>query len=150
MLRALKSAILVDKLKPFAAKVDFWDSNEWCERPIDEYEIALHTNLSDSTTVKTENLGKWCDEHDLFHVWESTNPSAETDWSQYPDELRAALEAFVAVSKDTTALRGTTPKAALTAWLEKNKPGLSNNARERVATVANWQPTGGAPRTPGE
>jgi hypothetical protein len=47
-------------------------------------------------------------------------------------------------------LRGRSPKAALLAWLETNKPDLSANARERIATVANWQPTGGAPKTPGE
>jgi len=67
----------------------------------------------------------------------------------YPDELRAAVEAFEAVRDDANALRGVTPKTALLAWLSEHKPELSNGARERIATVANWQPGGGAPRTPG-
>lgn len=65
-----------------------------------------------------------------------------------PNELQAALEAFRAVSNDPEALRGRSVKAALLSWLEVNKPGLSVLARERIATVANWRPSGGAPRTP--
>ena len=68
---------------------------------------------------------------------------------EYPAELRAAIEAFDAVSRDPTATKGKSAKAALLAWLEANRPALSNNARERIATVANWQSGGGAPATPG-
>lgn len=71
------------------------------------------------------------------------------DLSQYPGELSAAIEAFNAVRGHAQALAGKTPKAAISAWLEVNKPNLTSNARERIATVANWQPTGGAPKTPG-
>lgn len=69
--------------------------------------------------------------------------------SDYPPELRAAIEAFEAVSRDPAATAKQTPKAALAAWLAEYKPELSGNARDRIATVANWQPQGGAPKTPG-
>lgn len=69
--------------------------------------------------------------------------------AQYPAELRAAIEAFNAVRHDAQAIAGKTPKAAISAWLETNKLELSGSARERIATVANWQPGGGAPKTPG-
>jgi hypothetical protein len=74
-------------------------------------------------------------------------PRPPTD---YPNELRAAIEAFEAVHGDPNAAAKRSPKAALTAWLKANRPELSSNARERIATVANWQPTGGAPKTPSE
>ncbi|TAL82845.1 MAG: hypothetical protein EPN74_15625 [Rhodanobacter sp.] len=63
-------------------------------------------------------------------------------------ELRAALEAHNAVYGDLTALAKKSPRQALAAWLSEHKPELSRKARERVATVANWQPAGGAPKTP--
>lgn len=66
----------------------------------------------------------------------------------YPDELRAAIEAFEAVSSNPSATAKRTPKAALAGWLKMNKPELSANAQKRIATVANWLPAGGAPKTP--
>lgn len=75
-------------------------------------------------------------------------PSASNDLSRFPDELRAAIKAFNAVRNDPGAMRGKTPKQALEAWLLKNTE-LGTAARERVAMVANWQPTGGVPKTPG-
>jgi len=65
----------------------------------------------------------------------------------YPQELAAAIEAFEAVH--TADLAGRSAKSVLLGWLNANRPQLSANARERIATVANWQPTGGAPKTPG-
>lgn len=65
----------------------------------------------------------------------------------YPPELRAAIEGFHAVYGDPSAISGRTPKQALLKWLERNTE-LSKDARDRVATVANWLPKGGAPKTP--
>jgi hypothetical protein len=76
-------------------------------------------------------------------------PELRADSPTYTEELRAAIEAFDAVSADPALTAKSSPKAALFAWLEANKPELSANARERIATVANWQPAGGAPKTPG-
>ena len=69
--------------------------------------------------------------------------------SNYPDKLRAAIEAFEAVSCDPAATTRQSAKAALKSWLAEHRPDLSNNARDAIATVANWQPQGGAPKTPG-
>jgi hypothetical protein len=99
--------------------------------------------------ISEEALAAWCVGRGVViprELFESD--FSPDDGITYPEELRAALEAFVAVR--STPLRGRSPKAALLAWLETNKPDLSANARERIATVANWQPTGGAPKTPGE
>ena len=68
----------------------------------------------------------------------------------YPDELRAAIEAFEAVHADLARLRGRSPKTVVAEWLETHKPELSASARDRIAVVANWQREGGAPKTPGK
>lgn len=68
----------------------------------------------------------------------------------YPRELDIALQAWRAVS--TTEGKGK-PKARIKAWLDtanaelpkENK--LSDEAKERIATVANWDKTGGATRS---
>lgn len=67
-------------------------------------------------------------------------------FASYPPELRIAIEAFEAVSTDASA--NSSPKKAIRKWLDANKPGLTNEAKERIAIVANWKPTGGAPKTP--
>lgn len=75
--------------------------------------------------------------------------SQRLDVSRYPEELKAAIEAFEALQDSAKQSRGRHPKQLLRAWLDANKSHLSGNARERIATVANWQPAGGAPKTPG-
>jgi hypothetical protein len=61
----------------------------------------------------------------------------------YPLELDIAMRAWSAVS--TTEGKGK-PKARIMAWLNTNTD-LSNEAKKRIATVANWDKTGGATRT---
>ena len=70
------------------------------------------------------------------------------EYSNFPEELRAAIDAFTAVKGDEKALAGKSPKQALAAWLNENKQGMTGKAKERVATVANWEAKGGAPKTP--
>jgi len=65
------------------------------------------------------------------------------DYPTYPVELDAALRAWHEVS--TTKGKGK-PKARIRAWLDSNTD-LSNEAKERIATVANWDKVGGASRT---
>lgn len=69
-------------------------------------------------------------------VFDKTNPA-------YPPELDVALQAWQAVS--ATEGKGK-PKARIKAWLDSNTK-LSSEAKERIATVANWDKTGGATRT---
>lgn len=61
----------------------------------------------------------------------------------YPPELDIAVQAWRAVS--TTEGKGK-PKARIKAWLDTNTK-LSNEAKERIAIVTNWEKTGGATRT---
>ena len=149
---AIEQAILLRRLQPFAV----WAYDPECGelRAVAEDELSPYLNLSRDSTIRVEDLAAWCDLKGIEHYWpqqSSTdalgNPGMDT--ARYPIELRAAIDAFEAVSKNSAAIAGRSPRAALVQWLEANKPEIGANARERIATVANWQPAGGAPKTPG-
>ena len=103
-----------------------------------------------STMVRIEELQRWADKRELHHRWRSSKAesSLDIDLSQYPLEIRIAIEAYDAVRHDEKALAGKSPKAALRAWLKSHQSTLSEEARERIATMSNWGPKGGAPKTP--
>ena len=75
---------------------------------------------------------------------------------RYAPKLAAAVHAWLAA----TDLGGKHPRQVLMKWLREhaaNYAGLTDDEGklnetgiEETAKVANWQPTGGAPRTPGE
>ncbi|MFZ1445496.1 MAG: hypothetical protein WAS49_08480 [Candidatus Dechloromonas phosphoritropha] len=74
---------------------------------------------------------------------------------RYAPKLAAAVRAWLAV----TNLNGKTPKQALAKWLREHAAefGMTDDEGkpnetgiEEAAKVANWQPGGGAPKTPGE
>jgi hypothetical protein len=69
-----------------------------------------------------------------------SDKSSET----YPPELDIAFQAWRAVS--ATEGKGK-PKARIRKWLDTNAIHLSNEAKERIVTVANWDKSGGATRT---
>ena len=77
----------------------------------------------------------------MQQVAEKALPVSEK--SNYPIELNFAIQAWQAVS--TSQGKGK-PKARIKKWLDENS-GLSNEAKERIATVANWDKTGGATKT---
>lgn len=149
MNRIVQRAVLSHAL-PYLAAFE-WENNGYSQDslvPIDA--VSAHTHLADATLLRVRDLAGWCDAHNIKHPWQANANAKGMLPDHYPEELRAAIEAFNAVHGDPSAAAKRSPKAALTAWLAANKPELSTNARERIATVANWQPTGGAPKTPGE
>lgn len=62
----------------------------------------------------------------------------------YPPELDLALQAWQAVSNNNGKGK---PKARIKKWLDINTTELSNEAKERISIVANWDKLGGATRT---
>ena len=62
----------------------------------------------------------------------------------YPPELDLANKAWQAVSSNESKGK---PKAQIRAWLDANTKGLSNEAKERISIVCNWDKLGGATRT---
>jgi hypothetical protein len=147
----ITQAVKLGKIKPF--ELMGWYDNGYNSQlePLDQ--VGPNCRISsDDTTIEVAELGRWCESKRIEHHW----PKPEENKSsigilmidKYPAELRAAIEVFEAISGDPTATLKQSPKSAISAWLEKHCPELTNNARERVATVANWQPSGGAPKTP--
>jgi hypothetical protein len=139
MSMSIAQAIFAKKLRAHVVMVKL-DGGEYGLGSIDD--AKQYFDVGDSSQIRVHELAEWCNENAIGHPW---NQSAI---DPYPQELRAAIEAFNAVRGDSSVTKRCSPKAALAAWLEKNKPDLSASARERVATVANWQPAGGAPKTP--
>ena len=61
----------------------------------------------------------------------------------YPPELDLAMQAWEAVRNDKGKGK---PKAKVKAWLDANTK-LSNEAKDRISIVVNWDKSGGATRT---
>ena len=75
----------------------------------------------------------------------------------YSPKLAAAIQAWKVVSAEPARRRGKTVKQALIIWLRQhgNEYGLTKEdgnpnekGIEEVAKVANWETTGGVPKTP--
>ena len=136
----------VHAVNPLAWEANGYDS--WtvpCDCASDE--------LCGETTISVADLVQWATSCAIPHHWPAgatEQPEQPLDLSQFPEELRVAVEAFNAVRNDPKATAGKSAKQALETWLESNKPELTGNARDRIASVANWQRAGGAPKTPGE
>lgn len=146
MLQTLRQTILLGHLPVLA--VWGWDDNGDRE-PINVRDVTPHTALHSCTTVKVCDLVAWCDSRGIAHPWGASQTKHAAVMATYPDELRAAIEAFEAVRHDPKATSGKSAKQAIRAWLDGHKRDLSKEARERISIVANWQEKGGAPKTPG-
>jgi len=108
--------------------------------------------------VDIKSLRRWLGARGLRTGFFFPEPTANTEYldpnnPRYAQKLAAAVHAWEAV----TVAGGKHPKQALIKWLREHAAeyGLSDEdgkpnetGIEEVAKVANWQPGGGAPRTP--
>lgn len=113
----------------------------------------------DRTTVQVDHLRQWLLSRGIrtgFFFPGATDAPDYLDGSnpRYAPKLAAAVQGWRAV----TDPGGKHPKGALLKWLREHAAefGLTNDdgkineqGVEEVAKVANWQPGGGAPKTPG-
>lgn len=77
-------------------------------------------------------------------AWEGFDPDSGT----YPSELDIAMQAWRAVTNRPTA--DLTAKEQIENWLNQNYPDrrkLSQEARERIAVICNWEKSGGRRRS---
>ena len=114
----------------------------------------------DETFVDVDSLKKWLRSKGVntgFFFPEGTEAPDYLDESnpRYAPKLAAAVKAWQSV----TDPGGKHPKQALMKWLREHASefGLTDDEGrinetgiEEVAKVANWQPAGGAPKTPGD
>jgi hypothetical protein len=142
--RAIKTRTLL------ATRVAVKDLDSRKPMQIDPRAVTEADLLDPSACEVSESaLLAWCNETGAPIPPLLVHPYDDDAVAGYPPKLRAAIEAFEAVSRDPAATATKSAKNALLAWLAEYKPELSINARDAVATVANWQPQGGAPKTPG-
>ena len=112
------------------------------------------------TTVEVENLKIWLRSRGFTSGFFFPNEEAgrpgylDPKNPRYPPKLAAAVSAWIAVEDP----HGRSPKQSLDRWLREHAAefGLTdddgnpvNTAMEECSKVANWQPGGGASKTPG-
>ncbi len=132
------------------------------------YEYDINGNavavVADSVDVRVsrvdvQSLKSWMKSRGVKSGFFFPNGTSAPDYldpghPRYAPKLAAAVSAWLAVDDS----KGKTPKSALMKWLRENSAtfGLSDDEGkpnelgiEECAKVANWQPGGGAPKTPG-
>ena len=89
-------------------------------------------------TTKSEELSKR--DQDLANLLKDIH---NKNHDRYCPELVIAIEAWQkVVPKEKRS-----PKQSIAAWLDDNHPNLSTKAKERIVTMVNWKPRGGAPKS---
>ncbi len=121
-----------------------------------EYSIDLTVSR-----IEVESLRSWLANRGLhtgffFPIATGAPDYLDPDHPRYAPKLAAAVNAWLA-SGDESAARGRSVKQTLMKWLREHASdfGLSDDdgkpndtGIEETAKVANWQPGGGAPKTP--
>ncbi|MGB0920491.1 MAG: hypothetical protein ACPG1C_04120 [Alphaproteobacteria bacterium] len=114
-----------------------------------------------NSKIEVESLRKWLLTKGIstgfyFHGRATAPDFQDKNHERYAPKLAAAVAAWNALG-DPSDLGGKSPKDALKKWLRKHasqfdlcdedgKPNETGIAE--IAKVANWRPTGGAPKTP--
>jgi hypothetical protein len=115
-----------------------------------------------SSRVEVDSLRKWLASRGLktgffFPEERDFGDYLDPGHPRYAPKLAAAVQAWRAIEGES-AISGKSPKQALMKWLREHaadfgladEDGKPNETGiEEVAKVANWQLTGGAPKTPG-
>ncbi|WP_100638218.1 hypothetical protein [Marinobacter salexigens] len=131
------------------------------ERPDSEHATAADYVIKE-TIIEVDELKRWllsrnCKPQFFFGADAGNTPDyLELKHPNFSAEIAAAIRAWEAI-QDPELRKGKTAKAAATEWLETNyrELGLMHNGKrsgsaiERIATIVNWETSGGAPKTPG-
>ncbi len=111
------------------------------------------------TTVSKRDLVEWLERAGIRTGFFFPNASDAPDYldpknPRYAPRLAAAVRAWQAVTDPA----GNSPKKAVIKWLREHaaefgltddEGKLNESGIEEIAKVVNWQPAGGAPKTPG-
>ncbi|MEO6824167.1 MAG: hypothetical protein ABI167_05480 [Nitrosospira sp.] len=102
----------------------------------DEY-CKVKTELERYTAIEKNGKEQPFSAEELESLFDKNHP-------HHPSELYFAIKAWQAVNASSGKGQ---PKARIKAWLDENAKDLSNEAKERIATSANWHKVGGATKT---
>jgi len=132
----------------------------WCDDEGTRIETAEEEIDLEKSRVEVESLKEWLTGRGFRSGFFFPTAIDAPDYldpknPRYAPKLAAAVRAWQAVGQ----AEGRTPKQALAKWLREHAAefGLTDNdgrpndtGIEEVSKVANWQPGGGAPKTPGQ
>jgi hypothetical protein len=149
---ALMRGTIIGKMIPIYKMVDF-------DKPYAPEDGSVDVMKS---RVDVESLRTWLEDRGVRTGFFFPEQAIVQDYldpkhPRYAPKLAAAVLAWLAID-DESALKGKTPKQALSKWLREqaarfgmtDEDGKPNETGiEEAAKVANWQPGGGAPKTPG-
>ena len=137
----------------FKDRVEVITANAMNDKSSLLYLVTLNQGGVEYCEISIANFAKWAISKSLSLPSElaglaskelgSSKVLFDNSKPNYPVELDFAVKAWQAVS--TSEGKGK-PKARIKKWLDENTE-LSNEAKERIATVANWDKTGGATKT---
>jgi hypothetical protein len=124
-------------------------------------EVPGSVDIADSR-IEVESLRTWLAGRGLKTGFFFPEPQVRQDYldpkhPRYAPKLAAAVLAWEATGGEAT-MPGKSPKQMLMKWLREHAAQFeltddegnpNETGIEEAAKVANWQPTGGAPKTPG-
>lgn len=123
----------------------------------DEVPIDWAATRLEVASLKRWLIGKGFTKGFFFPTGVPTAEYLDKDDPSYAPKLAAAVLAWEALRADPALIKGRSPKQALIKWLNQHASELEltgedgrplTKAVEYIATVANWNMTGGAPKTP--
>jgi hypothetical protein len=155
--------IFTRKIDLYSDQIDFPIEAETPKQRGIIYRATPDWNL---TTVLVEDLTTWLRGRGFkaeFFLSQTSGNSGKPAYldpthEHYSPKLAAALYVWQAVNHERNLLKGKTVKQAMQKWLRQNadqfglikKDGKRNEQGiEEIAKVANWEPRGGQPKTPG-
>ena len=118
--------LITEVQKKWGAGVSWFD--EYCK---------VKTELEQYTSVEKNIKKQLFPSNELEFLFDESH-------QHHPPELYLAIKACHAVH--TSSGKGQ-PRVRIKAWLDQNAKRLSSEAKERIATVANWHKLAGASRT---
>ena len=136
----------------------YWAIEPEIDNDFNGNEFPIPDSVSVRSRVDVESLRQWLHSRGLrkgffFPTQQETPDYLNPRDTRYAPKLAAAVQAWLAVTDPA----GKHPKQALAKWLREHAAdfGLTDDEGkpnetgiEEAAKVANWQPGGGAPKTP--
>lgn len=152
--------IFTRKIDLYSDQIDFPKEAEMTKQRGIIYRATPDWNL---TTVLVEDLKNWLRgrgfKTGVFFSQAGGKPDyLDPTHEHYSPKLAAAIYAWQAVNPERELIKGKTVKQAMQTWLRKNAARLglvkkdgSHNEQgiDEIAKIANWEPKGGPPKTPG-
>jgi hypothetical protein len=145
----------VDSLKQLVASLDFKLKSSLIglgspaptsHSQTKRYTLSQFLNWAATESFKPEWLD-WAVQQGYVEAGGSATeaPFFDADSDDYPELLHIAVRAWESAKSGV----GYTPKQRILAYLSERYPSLSDDARNAIATVANWKKTGGRPKKGG-